>query len=349
MRTDLSTNPKVVAIAAILGVDEDLVVGKMHRLWSWADKHAKDGRALGNAAYIDRLVHCPGLSAALMRDEIDWLAVDGSEVIFPRWDQHNSQSAKTRALAMRRMKQVRADEALAQQQANRSATASEPRANTSATRGDKRREEKRIPPPQPAPAVAPTPPAANGAGGGDSVPAPESTPQPRAVASAQSEASTTPPAADAGTSPRSPQATALLDTLVGAGVWTSVASAAIDQAGVELVGACVGLWGKTKSPTPELLAARLRELVKPGSDIRRQCEQYVADLARKRAKAAQRTNAQTTPTPVRDIPRRHPPPATSAPVPGLTDHPAFRVLASGDEEDARLRVATSAPGCGEKP
>ena len=330
MRTDLSTNPKVVAIAAILGVDEDLVVGKMHRLWSWADKHAKDGRALGNAAYIDRLVNCPGLAAALMRDEIDWLAVDGSEVIFPRWEEHNSQSAKSRAEAARRQRKSRDERTDVTDSCDRTVTTVTDSANKSATRGEERREEKRIPPPQPAPAVAPTPPAANGAGGGEVLQTGngqwamgsgvEPDPAPCAMASSLAVLPASPP--------RSPEATALLDTLVGAGVWTSVASAAIDQAGVELVGACVGLWGKTKSPTPELLAARLRELVKPGSDIRRQCEQYVADLARKHAKAAQRTNAQTTPTPVRDIPRRHPPPATSAPVPGLTDHPAFARIAT---------------------
>jgi len=151
MRTDLSTNPKVVAIAEALNLDEDTVVGKMHRLWSWADKHAKDGRAMGSPAWLDRMMKCKGLAAVLMRAEIDWLQVDDAWLVFPRWEEHNSQSAKTRATAMRRMQKLRADENAGRTsvapEANTSATEREQPRNASATRGDKRRREERTPAP----------------------------------------------------------------------------------------------------------------------------------------------------------------------------------------------------------
>ena len=399
MRTDLSTNPKVVAIAELLNLDEDTVVGKMHRLWSWADKHAKDGRALGTPAWLDRMMKCKGLSAALMREEIDWLQFEGGTLVFPRWDEHNSQSAKTRALAMRRMKEVRAkenaDRTDVAPDTNTSATESEQPRNQSATRGDKRRGDKKIPPPPTPAATGPRPAAsvsdAGGGGGGVPVSAsgsdPVRAPSPGGlrlgeVAASAGEGSVSTglaPASSAPSSPiahcrlptaRSPQATALLDTLIGSGVWSSVAESAIDQAGVELVGAVVAEWQKLPKPTPELLGHRLGELTKPGSDIRKAAEAYIAKIAQRRQRAmgngqraigeaggsaTEPAAARTSTVRVGDLidAGRGPLAPCRAPVehvPGITDHPAFRSLASDgrEGEDARLRVDTSAAGCGVK-
>jgi hypothetical protein len=73
MQTDLSEDPIVIAIAAKLGIDEFSVVGRLHRLWSWADRHLADGLALGvTAEWIDQFVHCNGFSNALI--EAGWLS-----------------------------------------------------------------------------------------------------------------------------------------------------------------------------------------------------------------------------------------------------------------------------------
>ena len=43
MRLDLASDPAVIRIRRSLGLDVDAVVGKLHRLWSWADAHTVDG------------------------------------------------------------------------------------------------------------------------------------------------------------------------------------------------------------------------------------------------------------------------------------------------------------------
>ena len=150
MRTDLATNPKVVAIAELLNLDEDTVVGKMHRLWSWADKHAKDGRAMGSPAWLDRMMKCKGLANALMRDEIDWLQAEDGWLVFPRWEEHNSQSAKSRAEAARRQRTSRENRTPVTDSCDRTVTPVTDSANKSATRGKERRGEKKRTPAAPA-------------------------------------------------------------------------------------------------------------------------------------------------------------------------------------------------------
>jgi hypothetical protein len=72
MRTDLSEDPIVLAIAARLGVDEFSVVGRLHRIWSWADRHLVDGVALGiTMDWIDQYVRLEGFSISLL--EVGWL------------------------------------------------------------------------------------------------------------------------------------------------------------------------------------------------------------------------------------------------------------------------------------
>ncbi|VBB10651.1 hypothetical protein [Burkholderia stabilis] len=72
MCADLSEDPIVIAIAARLGVDEFSVVGRLHRIWSWADRHLEDGLALGiTPEWIDQFVRLDGFSTALI--EVGWL------------------------------------------------------------------------------------------------------------------------------------------------------------------------------------------------------------------------------------------------------------------------------------
>ncbi|MBU9656088.1 hypothetical protein [Burkholderia cenocepacia] len=72
MSADLSEDPIVIAIAARLGVDEFGVVGRLHRIWSWADRHLADGLALGiTPEWIDQYVRLDGFSNALL--ETGWL------------------------------------------------------------------------------------------------------------------------------------------------------------------------------------------------------------------------------------------------------------------------------------
>jgi hypothetical protein len=73
MQTDLSEDPIVIAIAARLHIDEFSVVGRLHRIWSWADRHLEDGLALGiTPSWIDQFVRLEGFSNALL--DVGWLS-----------------------------------------------------------------------------------------------------------------------------------------------------------------------------------------------------------------------------------------------------------------------------------
>ena len=100
MRHDLADDPAVIRVAADLGIDEDAVLGKCFRLWSWADRHTTDGQASGiGLAWVDRLTRCDGFGAALVR--AGWLDELDGGLCFPRFDRHCSDTAKQRALDSR--------------------------------------------------------------------------------------------------------------------------------------------------------------------------------------------------------------------------------------------------------
>lgn len=98
MRTDLAEDPAVIDMAAALDVDEDTVVGKLHRLWSWADSQSRDGHAVGvTEKWVDRKVGCEGFARAM--SDVGWLTLEARSITIPNFDRHNGKSAKTRALA----------------------------------------------------------------------------------------------------------------------------------------------------------------------------------------------------------------------------------------------------------
>lgn len=108
MRVDLSDDPAVIAISAKIGVDEDSVVGKLHRLWSWADRHTINGSTDGiRSVWIDRYVSCKGFAEALI--DAGWLTETESGIAFPGFEKHNGESAKKRADAQARQRLSRAE------------------------------------------------------------------------------------------------------------------------------------------------------------------------------------------------------------------------------------------------
>ncbi len=134
MRHDLADDPAVIILAAETDcVDADHVVGKLHKLWSWADRQSRTGRDLGaTPAWVDTFLECPGFAKVLQK--IGWLGVSKSKrksnlggIFVPNFDHHMSQSAKIRALSARRKVTER----------------SRNQRDKTATRGEKRREEKR--------------------------------------------------------------------------------------------------------------------------------------------------------------------------------------------------------------
>lgn len=113
MRVDLADDPAVVFIARKLGIeDRDVIVGKLHALWSWATGHLADGNAVGvTQEFIDALVHVTGFAKAMADVRPNpWLIIRKSGVVFPRWEEHLSQGAKQRVLTQRRVANFRAQQ-----------------------------------------------------------------------------------------------------------------------------------------------------------------------------------------------------------------------------------------------
>lgn len=103
----MTDKPEVYQMAGILKIDPDSVVGKLIRLWVWCDQQTVDGNALGvTEIVIDRITHCKGFSDALRK--VDWLQVRSGSLVIPRFDRHNGQTAKARALTNERVAKSRA-------------------------------------------------------------------------------------------------------------------------------------------------------------------------------------------------------------------------------------------------
>ena len=115
MRHDLGSDPAVIRIRRATGLDADTVVGKLHRLWSWADTHTGDGFAAGlDAPWVDEYAGAAGFAAAMQ--DAGWLEVSDAGVLFVNFDRHNGQPAKSRALAKTRMMRFRCADSVTEAQ-----------------------------------------------------------------------------------------------------------------------------------------------------------------------------------------------------------------------------------------
>lgn len=106
VETSLPDKPEVQYIAGIINQDADSVVGKLIRVWAWFDKHTTDGNALGvTFAFIDKLVGVTGFAEAMQF--AGWLQQRDKMLCMPHFDNHNSESAKKRALTQKRQSRFR--------------------------------------------------------------------------------------------------------------------------------------------------------------------------------------------------------------------------------------------------
>lgn len=106
MRMGLSTSPKVVRIASALCADRFRVIGGLHAVWCLFDEHSTDGRLDGyTLEALDESIGFPGIGAAM--HAVGWLEIDGLSLCVPRFDEHNGQSAKRRAMEAQRKREGR--------------------------------------------------------------------------------------------------------------------------------------------------------------------------------------------------------------------------------------------------
>ncbi len=146
MRVDLRTHPKVVRMAAALKADKLRVIGGLFSVWSIFDAHSSDGILEGyTLESIDIELHWKGFAMAMAG--IEWLVYDpeqGDGLLAPRFDEHNGQSAKRRAMETERKRQEREAEkaaADAAKAATKPGHLSASDADKNVTREEKRREE----------------------------------------------------------------------------------------------------------------------------------------------------------------------------------------------------------------
>lgn len=93
--------PEVFQMAEMLSLPPDEVLGKLIRVWIWADQHTRDGNAPSvTKALLDRYAAVTGFAAAMI--SVGWLLESGGRIQFPHFDRHNGKTAKTRALGAKR-------------------------------------------------------------------------------------------------------------------------------------------------------------------------------------------------------------------------------------------------------
>jgi hypothetical protein len=106
MRINLPEDPDVVRIASGLKLDRFGIVGRLHKIWAWADEHSVDGQNVPvDADFLDSLVATPGFSQQLRH--VGWLSGRDGSLNFPNFLRHNGESAKQRALDAARKKRTR--------------------------------------------------------------------------------------------------------------------------------------------------------------------------------------------------------------------------------------------------
>ena len=82
VETTTPEKPEVITMAERLKLSEDTVVGKLVRLWSWADQNSVTGTNVrATEKFIDKKVDKRGFSAALR--EVGWLAGTDGALTFP--------------------------------------------------------------------------------------------------------------------------------------------------------------------------------------------------------------------------------------------------------------------------
>lgn len=101
--------PEIFQMAESLNIDPDAVLGKLVRIWTWADQQTVDGNAGSvTKSVLDRLSFVSGFADALI--SVGWLNQEGGRLYFPNFERHNGDSSKKRALTNRRVTEHRKKE-----------------------------------------------------------------------------------------------------------------------------------------------------------------------------------------------------------------------------------------------
>lgn len=123
---------EIIRLARLLSMKHDEALGAVVRFWVWSDSNTVDGVVDGVAPTdVDAVLSCPGLCRGL--ESVGWLIIDKERerITIPKFERHNGESAKKRALSNERQARWRAGHVDAHVDA------------PSPTREEKRREDKK--------------------------------------------------------------------------------------------------------------------------------------------------------------------------------------------------------------
>lgn len=103
----LPDKPEVMSIASDLGISEEAVVGHLVRFWSWVDQNMSRScpAVSGTISGLNRVAGRDGFAEALIN--VGWLRFNMGKVEIPNYDDHLSQSAKSRSLESKKKKRQR--------------------------------------------------------------------------------------------------------------------------------------------------------------------------------------------------------------------------------------------------
>ena len=106
--------PEICSLATQLRLDEDTVVGKLVRLWSWAEMNRINPNDLGvTREFLDKLVGRKGFALAL--EQAGWLLETEGKLSFRNFKRHNSPVAQNKALTAKRVARHRLRKAAGKQ------------------------------------------------------------------------------------------------------------------------------------------------------------------------------------------------------------------------------------------
>ncbi len=96
IETNTPDKPEICIIASHLRMDADAVMGKLIRIWSWAELNVSNhNESSVTTEFLDKVAGKKGFSAAL--EKAGWLQRKEGSLVFPGFDRHNGQAAKGRA------------------------------------------------------------------------------------------------------------------------------------------------------------------------------------------------------------------------------------------------------------
>lgn len=103
----LPNKPEVFQISEILGIDPDEVVGKLLRIWAWADQNSINGCGISvTFSQLDRIAFRNGFADAMKKS--GWITGESGSFSFSNFERHNGKTAKLRGESARRMARSRA-------------------------------------------------------------------------------------------------------------------------------------------------------------------------------------------------------------------------------------------------